>query len=98
MTAIDDESSAKRRRFCRRPVHLQASVRLGGRDLAAVAENICPGGAFLRVDLPRDLNAFEASISLPHGKDLRVLAKVRWRSDDPGGVGIEFEDFLAGRD
>lgn len=94
MDSFHDESSDRRRKFARRPVQLRASVLFGGREFAAVAENISLGGAFLRVELPGDTTSFEASILLPHGKDLRVRANVRWRSGDPHGVGIEFDHFL----
>ena len=39
---------ARKRKFERRPVSLPAIVRVAGRELPAVAENISPGGAFLR--------------------------------------------------
>jgi hypothetical protein len=83
-----------RRRFARREVNLLASVRIHGGELRAVAENISPGGAFLRVELPETVDVLEADIQLPHGRDLHVRATVRWRSRDPRGVGIQFERFL----
>ena len=94
MISFHDDSSDRRRVFVRRPVQLRASVLVDGRELSAMAENISPGGAFLRVELPPGMTSIEASILLPHGKDLRVRAKVRWRSGDPHGVGIEFDQFL----
>ena len=88
------KNSLARRRFARREVNLLACVRVNGRELGAVAENISPGGAFLRVELPATVEVLEADIQLPHGKALRVRATVRWRSGDPRGVGIRFERFL----
>lgn len=88
-----------RRRFARREVNLLASVRVHGRVLGAVAENISVGGAFLRVELPETTEAsleasLEALIELPHGKGLRVRARVCWRRSNPSGVGLRFEHFL----
>ncbi len=85
-----------RRRFARRPVQLQARLRLGSTELTAVTENISPGGAFLRVVLPPTIQELVASIVLPHGRDLHVRAKVRWHREDPPGVGVEFDTFLQG--
>src|SRR5438874_10402875 len=48
----DLDSVRQRRKYTRRGVQLEARVRTGARDLLATAENISPGGAFLRVDLP----------------------------------------------
>jgi len=78
----------------RRPVQLRANVQIGARTLPAVAENISPGGAFLCVDVPPDQSELVASILLPHGRDVRVVAKVRWRRASPPGVGISFDRFL----
>jgi hypothetical protein len=85
-----------RRRFARRPVKLQAKLRVGLEELTAVTENISPGGAFLSVSLPESAQEVVASIGLPHGRDLHIKAKVRWRRHNPPGVGIEFETFLQG--
>ncbi len=59
-----------------------------------MAENISPGGAFLRMELPETIEVLEAAIVLPHGKELHIRATVRWRCDEPRGVGIQFERFL----
>jgi hypothetical protein len=85
---------ARKRKFERRPVSLPAIVRVAGRELPAVAENISPGGAFLRVALPPELEEIVASIVLPHGKDLHVRASVCWRRAEPPGVGVKFDRFL----
>jgi len=90
----DNDEHGYRRRFSRRPVELQAKLRVGSEELTAVTENISPGGAFLRVALPESAEEVVASIGLPHGRDLRVRLKVRWRRQDPPGVGVEFETFL----
>ena len=93
----DDQATASRRRFARRSVHLLARLRVGGRDLPAVIENLSPGGAFLRVALPAAADEVLASIGLPHGRDVHVRGKVRWRRAGPApGVGIQFDTFLAG--
>ena len=84
----------QRRKHVRRPVELPARVRVGDGDVAATAENISPGGAFLRVDLPADAALLVASIDLPHGKRVYVEARVRWRRAAPPGVGVQFETFL----
>lgn len=83
-----------RRRFGRRDVNLPASVRANGRELRAVAVNISPGGAFLRVSLPEPADELEAFIELPHGKRLHLRARVCWKRKDSGGVGVRFETFL----
>lgn len=85
---------ATKRKFERRAVSLPAVVRVAGRELPAVAENISPGGAFLRVELPADQEEIVASIVLPHGKDLHVRARVCWRREQPPGVGVKFDRFL----
>src|SRR5438105_2158245 len=72
------------------------SGRIGREELTAVTENISPGGAFLPVNLPESTTEIVASINLPHGRDLHVRAKVRWRRGQPPGVGVEFDTFLAG--
>ena len=92
----DHDDHAHRRRFARRPVRLPATLRIGRTVISAMTENISPGGAFLNVALPPAAEVVVASIGLPHGKDLLVRAKVRWRRQDPPGVGIEFETFLQG--
>ena len=66
-------------------------VRLGVHEIKAVAENISPGGAFLRVSLPEGARRLLAVIDLPHGKRLSVEARVCWHRAD--GVGIQFESF-----
>ena len=91
---LDNDDHGHRRRFARRPVELEATLRVGAQELRAVTENISPGGAFLRVRLPDGAKEVVASIGLPHGRDILVKAKVRWRRADPPGVGIEFETFL----
>lgn len=83
-----------RRQFARRPVRLPATLVVGGAEVRATVENISPGGAFLRVRLPLTVKELVASFKLPHGKDLHVRAKVRWRRPEPPGVGISFETFL----
>jgi PilZ domain len=90
----DNDSYDHRRRYARRPVQLPARLRVGKTELTAVTENISPGGAFLSVALPATAREVVASIELPHGRDLHVRAKVRWRREDPPGIGIEFETFL----
>jgi hypothetical protein len=91
----DPDEFGQRRRHTRRDVQLQASVRVGNQELPATTENISPGGAFLRVELPGDTEDLLASIQLPHGRGLHVHAKVRWRRSNPPGVGVEFATFLA---
>src|SRR5439155_22811252 len=93
----DNDEHGHRRRFARGPVELPARLRIGREELTAVTENISPGGAFLRVKLPESATEVLASIVLPHGRNLHVRAKVRWRRPgEPPGVGVEFETFLAG--
>src|SRR5205823_8978436 len=84
----------QRRRHTRRTIRLAARLEVQGRQIAAVAENISPGGAFLRVELPADAGELVASIGLPHGRELKVRAKVRWRRLSPPGAGVEFKTFL----
>jgi PilZ domain len=91
---LGGRSGNQRRRHVRRPVDLPARVRIGDGDVAAMAENISPGGAFLRVDLPADAARLVASIDLPHGKRVHVEARIRWRRLAPPGVGVQFETFL----
>jgi hypothetical protein len=83
----------QRRKFSRRPAHLPVRLQIGAVEVGAVLENISPGGAFLAVTLP-DCGEVVASIDLPEGRHLHVRAKVRWRRQEPPGVGIEFESFL----
>ena len=90
----DNDDRGHRRRFARRLVQLPARLRIGNTEVAAVTENISPGGAFFSVALPASASEVVASIELPHGRDLHVRAKVRWRRQEPPGVGIEFETFL----
>ncbi len=92
----DNGSHGQRRRFARRPIQLPARLFFGTQELRGVIENISPGGAFLRVALPPNAEEVVAAIGLPHGKELRVRAKVRWRRHQPPGVGVEFETFLEG--
>src|SRR5438067_1649044 len=92
----DPEFLGHRRKFTRREVQLQARVRAGERDLIATAENISPGGAFLRIEEPVEADDLFATIQLPHGRGVHVHAKVRWRRADPPGIGVEFADFLEG--
>ena len=68
----DLDSVRRRRKYTRRGVQLDARVRTGARDLLATAENISPGGAFLRVDLPVETEDLVATIHLPHGRGLHV--------------------------
>jgi hypothetical protein len=90
------EEVAHRRKHVRRDVQLPARLRIGTVEVPATTENISVGGAFLRVALPSEAKELVASIELPHGKDLHVRAKVRWRRDDPPGVGVSFETFMRG--
>ena len=76
---FSDQSREQRRRHRRRPVELNARVRFETREITAVAENISPGGAFLRVALPEDAEWLVADIELPEGKRLLVNARIRWR-------------------
>jgi hypothetical protein len=85
----------QRRRFSRRPVHLPVKLHVGAVEVGAVLENISPGGAFLAVSLP-ECREVVASIDLPQGRHVHVRAKVRWRRQEPPGVGVEFEHFLEG--
>jgi hypothetical protein len=92
----DIERREQRRRHSRRPVQLSATLRLGAKELVATTENISPGGAFLRVKVPETAKELVASIGLPHGKHLHVHARIRWRRQEPPGVGVSFEAFLQG--
>ena len=92
----EHDEHAHRRRFARRSVQLPARLRIGDTELQAMTENISPGGAFLNVAVPSTTEEVLASIGLPHGRDLLVRARVRWRRQEPPGVGIEFETFLQG--
>lgn len=92
MNFSDDGNS--KRQHPRRPVKLPAQVTVAGRTLPAVVENISPGGAFLRVRVPEDADTIIASLSLPQGKNLHVLAQIRWRRPSPAGVGVRFDSFL----
>jgi len=91
---FSDESTQQRRRHRRRAVELEARVRFEMREMSAVAENISPGGAFLRVALPDEAEWVVADIQLPEGKRLLVNARVRWRRTEPSGVGVQFYSFL----
>ena len=90
----DPGDHAQRRRFTRRQVELPARVRIEGKEISATTENVSPGGAFLRVELPPETVDLMASIQLPHGRGLFIQAKVRWRRQEPPGVGVEFATFL----
>jgi hypothetical protein len=90
------DQAAQRRKYVRRPVQLPARLTIAGSEVPALTENISVGGAFLRVQLPKETREVVASIELPHGKNLHVRARVRWRRDDPPGVGISFETFMRG--
>jgi hypothetical protein len=90
----DPDDFGQRRRFTRRDVRLPARVLVAGHELEATTENISPGGAFLCVELPKEIVDLSASIELPQGRGLHVQAKVRWRRASPPGVGIEFSSFL----
>jgi c-di-GMP-binding flagellar brake protein YcgR len=92
----DPDSFGQRRKYTRRDVQLQARVRAGERDLIATAENISPGGAFLRIEEPVEAEDLFATIQLPHGRGVHVHAKVRWRRAEPPGIGVEFATFLEG--
>jgi PilZ domain len=82
-----------RRRHSRRAVRLSARLWLGGREVPATCENISPGGAFLRAQVPETTQDVVASIGLPDGRGVHVRATVRWRN--PEGIGVEFAAFLA---
>lgn len=86
--------SEERRRHRRTPVALPATVHAGGRSIAAEAQDISPGGAFLRCELPADVPRVVATIALPNGRELNVFAHVCWRRGQ--GVGVQFDRFLAG--
>jgi hypothetical protein len=89
-----EESRDQRRRHRRSRVQLPARIKFERSEVAAVAENISPGGAFLRVTLPDGAEWLVAEIELPEGKTVSVKAHVRWRRDDPPGVGVQFHSFL----
>jgi hypothetical protein len=89
-----EEPGDQRRRHRRRRVQLAARVKFERNEVAAVAENISPGGAFLRVTLPDGAEWLVAEIDLPEGKTVSVKARVRWRRDSPPGIGVEFHSFL----
>src|SRR5256884_4325900 len=92
----DLDSVRRRRKYTRRGVQLEARVRTGARDLLATAENISPGGAFLRVDLPVETEDLVATIHLPHGRGLHVHARIRWRRPEPPGIGVGAPTFRHG--
>lgn len=81
-----------RRRHTRRSVQLSARLWLGGQEVIATCENISPGGAFLRAEVPETTQDVVASIGLPDGRGVHVRATVRWRT--PDGIGVEFAAFL----
>jgi hypothetical protein len=81
-----------RRRHLRRSVQLPARLWMGGQEVKATCENISPGGAYLKAQVPETANDVVASIGLPDGRDVHVRATVRWRN--PDGIGVEFAAFL----
>jgi len=89
-----EEPEGQRRRHRRSRVQLAARIKFERTEVAAVAENISPGGAFLRVALPDEAEWLVAEIDLPEGKTVSVKAHVRWRRHSPPGVGVEFHSFL----
>jgi hypothetical protein len=91
---LTGDQGEKRRRHRRSRVQLAARIKFERSEVAAVAENISPGGAFLRVQLPDGAEWVVAEIVLPEGKTVSVKAHVRWRREDPPGVGVEFHSFL----
>ena len=88
------ESVDQRRRHRRSRVQLSARIRFERNEVAAIAENISPGGAFLRAALPDGAEWLVAEIDLSEGKTVSVKAHVRWRRKDPPGVGVQFHSFL----
>jgi PilZ domain len=88
------ESGEQRRRHRRTRVQLSARLKFERNEVAAIAENISPGGAFLRAALPDGAEWLVAEIDLPEGKTVSVKAHVRWRQKDPPGVGVQFHSFL----
>jgi PilZ domain-containing protein len=91
---FSEEPGGQRRRHTRRSVQLAARIKFARSEVAAIAENISPGGAFLRVTLPDGAEWLVADIDLPEGKTVSVKAHVRWRRQDPPGVGVQFHSFL----
>ena len=91
---LPQESGEKRRRHRRSQVRLTARIKFERNEVAAIAENISPGGAFLRAALPDGAEWLVAEIDLPEGKTVSVKAHVRWRQKDPPGVGVQFHSFL----
>jgi hypothetical protein len=90
-----EDPTDRQRRYTRREVQLKARLRVGDREILATTENISPGGAFFRVEVPEKTDDLIASIDLPEGRGLHVHARVRWRRNSPAGVGVEFASFLA---
>ena len=88
------ESGEQRRRHKRSKVQLPARIKFERNEVEAIAENISPGGAFLRAALPDGAEWLVAEIDLPEGKTVSVKAHVRWRRQDPPGVGVQFHSFL----
>jgi hypothetical protein len=91
---FSEQSGEQRRRHKRSRVQLAARIKFERSEVTAVAENISPGGAFLRVSLPDGAEWLVAEIDLPEGKTVFVKAHVRWRRQSPPGVGVEFHSFL----
>jgi len=89
-----DPSRDQRRRHRRSPVQLSARIKFERSEVPAIAENISPGGAFLRAALPDGAEWLVAEIDLADGKTVSVKAHVRWRRHDPPGVGVQFHSFL----
>lgn len=90
------QEGRERRRHRRTPVNLPATIHAGGRAIAAVAQDISPGGAFLRCALPGQFPRVIATFALPNGRELGVSARICWRRSDPlqPGIGVQFDRFL----
>src|SRR5690349_21921711 len=91
---FSEQSGEQRRRHKRSRVQLAARIKFERSEVAAVAENISPGGAFLRVSLHDGAEWLVAEIDLPVGQTVSGKAHVRWRRHSPAGVGVEFHSFL----
>ena len=94
MAGMREGLRLERRKHLRRPVHLPATILTGGQVIAAVAEDISPGGAFLRCEQGGAFPRLVASVGLPNGRELNVFARVCWRRREPAGIGIRFDRFL----
>lgn len=93
---MPDSRATERRAHLRRPIDVPAVVRVGDRELRGRALDISPGGAFLAVPVDDSTQDLIASIELPHGKQIHVVAQVRWRlrAGARPGVGVSFVRFL----